>query len=505
LSGNVYVVIPNSQPGGIAYRLRVLSSDPQLISLPNASDITVNESPADSLKINGNTAICSGDSLRMSVKSGTGFTFEWFYNNSKIASDSFIYASAAGKYFAQISAPNGCVAKTKEATISVFNGRPNPVIKNIGNTSFCIGGNVALYVPKVIGETYQWRYNFADIAGATDTSIIATQTGSYEILVTNGCGSVLSAPAVVYSNPLPIVSISGKSNICQGESVNFIAKFDSVYTYQWYKNDTLLTGATNDTLLINTDGTYSVIITNPFGCSDTAVKTLTIDPIPDASISYNGLAQICQGKILNLSANAGFQSYQWYLNGTIINGASQAMYSASQAGDYKVRVITAIGCSATTQNPVKVSVNSLPVKPTITSNGSILTASSANNYQWFVNNNIINGATQKDYNTNYIAGKYAVLISDSNSCEALSDPFEILGISQTARRGQHAIFPNPTTGIIHVSLSGNLKVYDISGKIVVELKEQFNGEERVIDLSEFPAGIYIIQIDSQFHRVNLIK
>lgn len=504
-SGKTYITIPNIRASGPTYKIRILSSSPQLTSQPYHSDLTIKESPSDSIRLTGNGSICQGDSIKLTAESGIGFLYEWFQNGNKISNDSFIYTSTAGKYYVNIYATNGCITKTNDAEITVFNGKPKTVINANGSTTFCVGGSVKLYVSKIPGETYQWRFNFADILGANDSFIQVSQTGSYEISVTNGCGSTLFGPTVVYANPLPLVSLTGKSNICTGESTYYSTFFDSVYTYQWYKNDTAIAGATIDSLFINAEGKYSVVVTNPFGCIDTATKQLMIDPDPDATVSFSGPARYCPGKTISLNAINGYQFYQWYLNDSVIIGANNSTYGAFQAGTYKVKVITSIGCSSMTQNPVYVSANPIPSKPLIAANGSILTSTYANTYQWLRNSTPIPGATNKSYNTSYLPGNYTVLTTDSNGCEAISNPYEVIGISELNHPGSIELYPNPTSGILYIEHPGIWRVMDLSGKIMNGIQESKNDRTRMIDLSNLPAGIYIIQIDDRYFKINLIK
>ncbi len=79
-------------------------------------------------------------------------------------------------------------------------------------------------------------------------------------------------------------------------------------------------------------------------------------------ISPSGTASICSGGSIILSTTAGntvqTPTYQWYLNGNAISGATSASYTASVAGNYTVRIIYSCGATDTSQ-PTTVAVSTL--------------------------------------------------------------------------------------------------------------------------------------------------
>lgn len=62
------------------------------------------------------------------------------------------------------------------------------------------------------------------------------------------------------------------------------------------------------------------------------------------------------------------------------------------------------------------------------------------------------------------------------------------------------LYPNPSSGIINISLKGenrgykSIRVIDVNGKIVLQSKIEANGQQQILNLSNKPKGVYIIHI-----------
>jgi hypothetical protein len=118
------------------------------------------------------------------------------------------------------------------------------------------------------------------------------------------------------------------------------------------------TGATTPTLNNLPAGTYSVSVTNSNNCIRTLSFTIDIvDEIPD------GLPDVeVDGTTLTAPDLELFVSYQWYLNGELIDGATGLVWVAEESGDYTVIGTTQNGC--TYEWPaVTVVISSVPALP----------------------------------------------------------------------------------------------------------------------------------------------
>ena len=154
----------------------------------------------------------------------------------------------------------------------------------------------------------------------------------------------------------PLVRPSTAS-ICAGTGQ--ILTVNGGNTYQWYRNDTLITGATGSTLSATVAGVYSAdIIVGSCRVKASNTSTITVNPLPSGNISP-AIAAICGSNSVTLTANGG-ASYLWYRNNVLISGATAATYNATLAGTYSVNIISAAGCSEKASNETVVTVTPLP-------------------------------------------------------------------------------------------------------------------------------------------------
>ena len=84
-----------------------------------------------------------------------------------------------------------------------------------------------------------------------------------------------------------------------------------------------------------------------------------MNPLPSGSIITPSSTIICQGSTINLTASGGL-TYQWFLNGVIIAGATAGTYNATQAGIYTVQLINLFGCTNMASNSIVLTLVIMP-------------------------------------------------------------------------------------------------------------------------------------------------
>ena len=139
--------------------------------------------------------------------------------------------------------------------------------------------------------------------------------------------------------------------------------------------------------------------------------------------------------------------------------------------------------------------------PSININGTKLTSSIiAPSYQWYLDNNLIVGATDRIYEiTN--KGTYFVTVADDN-CLFRSEATVVTSISENTDKKSFSVYPNPSTGIITLEMIndyhglGEINVFDIFGNSLI--KANFNKNAQFFQsqhsLESAANGIYTIII-----------
>jgi hypothetical protein len=142
--------------------------------------------------------------------------------------------------------------------------------------------------------------------------------------------------------------------------------------------------------------------------------------------------------------------------------------------------------------------NAAPPQPTVTQAGPTLNSSSAATYQWYMNGNLIAGATSQTY-TPTGGGTYVVRTTDANGCVYVySSGFSILTGMKENNISSNAlvISPNPGNGVIDIQLKNiniqkiNVSVYDALGRNVFTSRDRTH-----LDLSALPEGMYNVIVE----------
>jgi hypothetical protein len=143
---------------------------------------------------------------------------------------------------------------------------------------------------------------------------------------------------VTCQTPTQPVSITGNNSVCNGATeIYSVAPVAGATTYTWYlPSGWVGTSTTSDiTATVTASGTISVTANNACGDSPPATISVTANPLPTPSVSING----------DTLQSTPASSYQWYLDGNMINNWVSAYCIPAQNGNYTVQVTDGSGCT----------------------------------------------------------------------------------------------------------------------------------------------------------------
>ncbi|MDY0215591.1 MAG: ice-binding family protein [Bacteroidales bacterium] len=241
------------------------------------------------------------------------------------------YRTLPGIYTESLTTTLGCDSIVQ--TTLIVNPLPIATITPDGATTFCDGNSVVL--TSSIGSSYLWN------TAQTSQSITVSTSGSYSVTVTNEFGCTASSVSTIVTvNPLPIATITpnGATTFCDGNSVVLTSSIGSSYLWN--------TAQTSQSITVSTSGSYSVTVTNEFGCTASSVSTVvTVTPLPIAGFTYS-VADLFTYTFANTSVNAS--TYAWDFgdahNSTFANPTN--VYAG--AGVYTVSLVAYNACGSDT-------------------------------------------------------------------------------------------------------------------------------------------------------------
>ena len=388
---------------------------------------------------------------------------------------------------------------------------PTATITPVGTSTFCQGGSVLLNSSTGTNYTYEWYKDGNIINGEVTSSYLASTAANYTVKVIDGACNTTSTATQVIVNSIPsnLVNASGNTTFCQGGSVTLTAQ--GVGTYLWSN------GSINQSITATQNGNYSVVTTNN-GCSSTSsLNSVTVNPLPIATITPSGTTTFCQGGSVNLVASGG-TSYLW-------NTSSQTnSISADQNSTYSVNVMNQYNCQAIASQVV--TVNPKPVVTLNTFNNVVYKTSSPIQLignpsgGTYVGENVIgsiftpaNGTLGKKiitYNYTSLQGcsgsvSQNTIIADTvgNVCST----YDTLKIKVKFTLGLYAntintikFYPNPTNDILNID-NGNfqamtgysIKIVSLTGAVVYN--QPITSQQVQISMNQFATkGLYIAQI-----------
>lgn len=268
----------------------------------------------------------------------------------------------------------------------------------------CAGNNQLRFTVNGNYPAVQWE------SGETGPTV-TKGAGPYRARVKDSNGNTtFTAQARVPDAPVITTVDNRPLAICAGSSLGLTTIYDNVTWLNSASNPI----ATGRTVSVGTAGSYSARYRDVNGCDfNSSAVSLSVNPLPaQPVVTSDQPTTFCQGNTTVLRTSTDNVRYAWS------NGQQDRAITVGTPGVYSVSVIDQNGCSSAPSVPITVTVNPLPIKPVVATNGPTtfcadqsvtLTAPEETAYQWS------NGQTSRSQTINQ-AGTFSVQTRNQFGC-----------------------------------------------------------------------------------------
>lgn len=363
---------------------------------------------------------------------------------------------------------------------------PIPEVAITGNTTICPGGGTLLTATGA--DTYMWS-NYS-----TNASIPVNMFGDYSVTGTSSAGCFNSASVTVLVATPPVITITGNTDLCAGESATLTA--NGGVTYMWSN------GSTDSAFTVNTAGSWQVIGYDENGCNGTASVTVNVwqpatstftvatcnsyswnDSVYTQSGDYTQSLQTVHGcdsvVTLYLTVNhsdstefsaSACDSYEW-------NGETYAT-----SGDYTQTLTNAESCDSVVTLHLTINYSTT----------SDTTAVACESFTW-------EGETYTE------SGNYTSYWTNAAGCDSIVTLHLTITVGvDDYETVDFKVYPNPTNGVVNVECimkneewgEVELHLCDAYGRLVDAVRANNHSPLRTaqIDLSQYANGVYFVKL-----------
>jgi gliding motility-associated-like protein len=307
-------------------------------------------------------AICTGSSVSLNGSNNNGYIYNWTaspadpsLNNT--AANPSVSPTQTTVYTAVIS--NGACSVTATATVTV---NPAASIQGPADQTACEGNSLSLTANSPDGNNFAWSNSpdFNDVfANGPTATVTPANGGMIYVRIANGAGCTATDSVMVAYASVAAEADPAELTICEpGATAQLsISNKDvlSQLTYVWSNG---LPDIANPTVNPTATTTYSVIVTNQFGCKDTLSILVNVVNIT-LSIEIAGKDTICEGETAQLlltPTGGGPYLYNWSPASSLSDASAQSPIASPDATtDYFVTVTDQMsGCEQTSNRTLNV-------------------------------------------------------------------------------------------------------------------------------------------------------
>ncbi|MBK7139636.1 MAG: gliding motility-associated C-terminal domain-containing protein [Bacteroidetes bacterium] len=239
-----------------------------------------------SLNLGNDTSLCAGQTLTL-TQNIAGVSYTW----SDGTTNNSITVNTSGTYWLEID--NGSCTGRDSIDINIST---SGLSLNLGNdTSLCAGQTLTL-TQNIAGVSYTWS------DGTTNNSITVNTSGTYWLEIDNGSCTGRDSIDIIISTSGLSLNLGNDTSLCAGQTLTLTQNIAGV-SYTWSD------GTTNNSITVNTSGTYWLEIDNG-SCTGRDSIDINIST-SGLSVNLGNDTSLCAGQTLTLTQNIAGVSYTW--------------------------------------------------------------------------------------------------------------------------------------------------------------------------------------------------
>lgn len=475
-SGSITAQIPNVSAGN-GYRIRVISTNYPLVGtniqnvsiIPSTYTITATANPSDGGSVTGGGEYNPGASCTVSATAATGYIFvNWTENGNQVSTDA--------NYTFTVNSNRNLVANFQIQSYNITATADPPAGGNVtGANTYNYGQSCTLTATPNTGYTFvNWTKNGTQVSTNASYTFTVTESAAYVAHF-----NINSYTITVSANPSNGGTVTGGGTYTYGQSCTVTATAGSGHVFiNWTENGNI----------VSTSLSYTFAVTNNHNLvANFATDAVTISAIaePSEGGTIEGAGNYEQGTscTLTATANEGYFFVEWTKDDVQVSTEASYTFIVTDSETYvahfqlQTYTITAMADPSWSGN--------------VSGEGDYLYGTSCT-LEAIAKDGYAFMEWTKDGVQVSTDAVFTFTVTASETYVAHFQDVNTLEVSLTTSQ----IYPNPFSSSVNISAEKaikNIRVYDVYGRLLKE--ETVSSTQFDLDLSEFDAGVYLLQVD----------